>query len=198
MEVLHYFSVPKTIVSDNERGLLCPTVLNYLQTLGIKLYNTPTQKSEVNGQVERFHSTFLEIYRCLKTEYPTFKDTELVPITVDRYNNSVHSVTNRKPVDIFFNRTSRTNYQGLVDFKQQTLEDVKGLIAFNQESTNFYKNKLRTKPLSYNQGDKIFVANRQIKTKEKQRYKPEVVQEDRRVTVKTRSGKTFHKSDLRN
>jgi len=49
------------IVSDNERSLLCPTVLNYLRSLGIELYHTPTQKSEVNGQVERFHSTFMEM-----------------------------------------------------------------------------------------------------------------------------------------
>lgn len=84
VEALHYFTVPRVLVSDNERGLLCPTVLNYLRTLGIGLYNTPTQKSEVNGQIERFHSTFLEIYRCLKSEHPDFKFNELVAIAVDR------------------------------------------------------------------------------------------------------------------
>jgi len=106
-EVLHYFTAPKTIVSDNERGLLCPTVLNYLQSLGITVYYTPSQKSKVNGQVERFHSTFLEIYRCLKNDNRNMKVIELVFIAVDRYNNSIHSVTNRKPVDIFLNRNSR-------------------------------------------------------------------------------------------
>jgi len=54
-------TAPRMIVSDNERSLLCPTVLNYLRSLGIELYHTPTQKSEVNGQVERFHSTFMEM-----------------------------------------------------------------------------------------------------------------------------------------
>jgi len=118
-EVLHYFTAPKTMVSDNERGLLCPTVLNYLQSLGIAVYYTPPQKSEVNAQIERFHSTFLEIYRCLKNDNPNLKVMELVFIAVDRYNNSVHSVTNHKPVDIFFDRASRINYQGLTNFKNK-------------------------------------------------------------------------------
>jgi len=110
-EVLHYFSALNTMVSDNERGLLCPTVLNYLQSLGIAVYYTPSQKSEVNGQIERSHSTFLEIYRCLKNDNPNLKVMELVFIAVDRYNNSVHSFTNHKPVDIFFDRASRINYK---------------------------------------------------------------------------------------
>lgn len=89
VEALHYFTAPRVLVSDNERGLLCPTVLNYLRSLDINLYYAPTQKSEVNGQVERFHSTFyVEIYRCLKNELPTFKPVELVPIAVDRYNSN--------------------------------------------------------------------------------------------------------------
>jgi len=29
LDALHYFTAPRIIVSDNERGLLCPTVLNY-------------------------------------------------------------------------------------------------------------------------------------------------------------------------
>jgi len=81
-------------------------VLKYLQSLGITVFYTPSQKSEVNGQVERFHSTFLEIYLCLKNDNRNLKVTELVFIAVDRYNHSIHSVTNSKPVDIFFNRTS--------------------------------------------------------------------------------------------
>lgn len=198
VEALHYFTAPKVLVSDNERGLLCPTVLNYLRSLDINLYYAPTQKSEVNGQVERFHSTFLEIYRCLKTELPTFKPVELVPIAVDRYNTSVHSVTNRKPADIFFDRSSRINYQGLTDFRQQTLEDIRGLIEHKQTRTNMARNKARNEPKSYEPGDEVFVANKQIKTKEKPRFRAERVQEDNKVTIRTRSGKTFHKTDLRN
>jgi len=197
-EVLHYFSAPKTLVSDNERGLLCPTVLNYLQSLGISVYYTPSQKSEVNGQIERFHSTFLEIYRCLKNDRPNLKVMELVFIAVDRYNNSVHSVINRKPVDIFFNRTSRINYQGLTNFKEKTQEDIRGLLLHKQKMSTARLNKTRTQPVKYDQGNVVYVSNKQIKSKDKQRYKPEEVEGDGRVTIKTKSGKLIHKSHLRN
>lgn len=46
---LYYLTIPKLLVSDNKKGLLCPTVLNYLRTLFVELYYTLDQKSEVNG-----------------------------------------------------------------------------------------------------------------------------------------------------
>lgn len=95
-----------------------------------------------------------------------------MPIAVDRYNNSVHSVTNRKPVGMIFNRSSRINYQGLAYFKEQTLEDTRGLIQHKQSLINHSRNKKRAEPIQYVQGDKVFVANKQIKTNEKQHFRP--------------------------
>lgn len=51
------------------QNIQIPTVLNYLRELQIELYYKPTHKSEVNGQIERFHSTFLEI-PLLKVRIP--------------------------------------------------------------------------------------------------------------------------------
>lgn len=198
VEVLHYFTVPRLLVSDKDRGRLCPTVLNYLRTLGVELNYTPTQKSEINVQIERFNSTFLEIYRCFKCEHPGFKNNELVAIAVDRYNNCVHSVINKKPADLFFDRSARINYQGFNDFRTQVLEDVRGLVEIRQGFANATHNKTRSDPISYSQDDIVFVANKQIKTKENQRLKAEEVEENRNVTIKAKTGKIFHKSDLRN
>lgn len=114
------------------------------------------------------------------------------------YNNSIHSVTNNKPADLFFDRSARINYQGLTNFRTKALEGVRGMIEYRQEFANAAHNKTRKEPLLYNVGDKIFVANKQIKTKEKQRFKAEEIAEDRRVTVKTKKDKILHKSDLRN
>jgi len=60
-------------------------------------------------------------------------------------------MTNKKPVDFFFNRSSRINYQGLSDFKQLTLEDIRGLIEHKQTFTNNVRNKNRSDPISYKQ-----------------------------------------------
>ena len=107
IEILNYFSAPRILVTDNERGFISPIVMDVIQQLGVKVYLTPVGRSEVNGQVERFHSTLLEIYRCLKAEHEGLGVKELIMLTTDRYNNTVHSVTNKKPVDIFFNRAER-------------------------------------------------------------------------------------------
>lgn len=122
---------------------------------------------------------------------------ELAPIVVDRYNNSVHSVKNKRPVDIFFDRTSKINYQGLSDFKRKTLEDVRGLIEHKQTMAGSNLNKNRSRPLEYGPGETVFIRNKQIKTKEKPRFTAEEIQENRVVTIKTKSGKAFHKSDIR-
>lgn len=104
IKVLHYFTVPKILVTDNERSFLSPLIESLIKSLGIKLYLTPVQRSEVNGQVERLHSTIIEIYRCLRVEYPNLSVKELIEVCVDRYNNTIHSTTKKRPCDLFLNR----------------------------------------------------------------------------------------------
>lgn len=195
---LHYFTVPRALVMDNERGFLTPLVINYIRSLGIEIYQTPTQRSEVNGQVERLHSTLIEIYRCLCKEIPRLTPEERVAITVDRYNNTIHSVTKRKPADIFLNRTARINYQELSNFRERTYDDIKALLLHEQETRNARNNKTRSPPHDFTIGDEMFISNKQIKSKEKPIYKKEIVSQDRNVTVITQSGKKFHKSDIKN
>jgi len=152
----------------------------------------------VNGQIERFHSTFLEIYRCLKQQHSSFSIDELVSISVDRYNNSIHSVTKRKPVDIFFNRCTSIDLQKMVELRQKKHEDIRGLLQRSQEVSNHNKNRNRSAPKTYQAGQEVFVVNKQIKSKDKRRFNKETVDQDRVVTVKTRSGKILHKSHLKN
>jgi len=49
------------------------------------------------------------------------------------------------------------------------------------------RNNSRNERKSYGPEDKVFVANKQIKTKEKARFRCEKVQEDNKVSVRTRS-----------
>lgn len=101
-------------------------------------------------------------------------------------------MTNNKPADLFFDRSARINYQGLTNFRKKVLEDVSVLIKYGKGLTNEAHNKTRSKPTSYNQGDKIFVVNKQIKTKEKPRFRAENISLDRNVTVKTKTGNNSH------
>jgi len=198
IKILHYFTAPRIMVTDNEGGFLSPLVQNYLESLGIKIYRTPSQRSEVNGQVERFHSTFMEIFRCIKEDFKDLKFKELVSIAVDRYNNSVHSVTNRKPSDIFFNRSERINFQKLLDFKAKVNNDLRAEIRRKQSLQLLTHNKKRQSPNDFKKGDIIYVKNKQIKGKHKALYNKEIVAKNNSTTVITKSGKKIYKAHIRN
>lgn len=188
-KVLHYFTVPKILVTDNERSFLSPIIMNFIRMLDIKLYQTPVHRSEVNGQVERFHSTILEIYRCLKAEYKGLRLKELLNIAVDRYNNTVHSVTKKKPSDIFFNRSSRINFQDLVNFRAKVNNDLRVEIERKQKADNKRRNAKKTSPKKYKKGDIVYTAFKRIQGKSKPLFRKEVVAKDNKVTIVTSTGR---------
>lgn len=197
-KVLHYFTVPRMVVLDNEKGFLTPTILNFIRSLNIEIYFTPVQRSEVNGQIERFHSTLIEIYRCLSRETKNMGTKDMINLAVDRYNNTIHSVTRRKPSDVFFNRSERFNYQNLVNFRDQVNQDIRGLIEHNQKATNDRLNKTRSDPANLAEGAEVIIRNKQIKPKHKALYRKHEVSDNNRVTLKTTTGKKFHKAHVKN
>lgn len=198
IKLIHFFSAPRILVMDNEGSFISPIVLNYIEGLGIETYFAPPQKSEVNGTIERVHSTVIEMLRCLHEEYPDYTLKELVNITVDRYNNTVHSVTRKKPVDIFFGRTERINYQNLANFKEVVNNDLRKEIARNQKIQLYRQNAKKKKPKNYSSGDIVFKKNKQIKSKDKPLFVKQVVGKDNNVTITTTENKRIHKSHLKN
>lgn len=198
IKVLHFFTAPKILVTDNEASFISPIISNYIKTLGIQLYLTPTQKSEVNGTIERVHSTIIELTRCLRREYPDLTMKEIINIAVDRYNNTIHSVTKKKPSDVFLGRTQRINYQNLVDFQTKVNEDLTELIRRNQKNKINRENNNRNKPKKYQPGDIVFAAVKRRDGKQKPIYTKEQVAKDNRVTILTESGKRIHKSQIKN
>lgn len=198
IKMVHFFTAPLTLVTDNEKGFLSPIVLNLIKNLGIKLYLTPSHRSEVNGQIERVHSTVLEIYRCLREEYKDLSVKELVYVAVDRYNNTIHSVINKKPSDVFFNRSQRINYQSLLNIRQKINNDLRGIIRKNMDARNARKNLKRVVPKKYRKGEVVYVATKGIKSKNKPLYRKEIVAKDNKVTITTESGKKIHKAHLKN
>lgn len=197
-KILHYFTVPEMIVIDNERSFMSPIILNYIKTLGITIYNTPSQKSEVNGTIERVHSTIIELVRCLNKEYQELSQKEIIYLAVDRYNNTIHSVIKAKPSDIFFGRSSKTDYQNLIAARTKVDNELSERIRENQQTRLSRENKEKDTPKPYKTGQTIYVRDKQIKAKHKPIYKKEVVLRNNRVTITTASGKKIHKSHIKN
>jgi hypothetical protein len=198
IKALHYYTVPKLIVMANERSLVSPIIIDYLKILGVEVYLTPSQRSEVNGTIERVHSTVIEIVRCLQDEYKDLTTKELINIAVDRYNNSIHSVTQQKPSDIFLGRIQRINYQKLADFQNKINEDLIERLKRSQETKLARENTNRSEPKTFELGDTIYTANKQIKSKDKPKFRRETVAEDNNVTITTTSGRRIHKAQIKN
>lgn len=95
-DMLFYFGVPKSVIMDNEKSFNSASILFFLH---------PPYTSGSNGQVERFHSTFTEIMRCLKAQDPSINFEELVEKAVTEYNHSIHSTIKKNRLMYFLEET---------------------------------------------------------------------------------------------
>lgn len=195
-ELLFFYGVPKFVVIDNEKSLNSASITFMMHDqLNIEVFQTPSYKSEVNGQVERFHSTLSEIMRCLKTDGIHRSFEELLERTVYEYNSSVHSTINRKPIDIFYGRNVSTDPDQFERCRHETIERLRA----KQEKDITYHNKKRQPEKDYEVGQTIYVKhNKRHGSKLTIRYKKEIVQENKPSVVITKSGRTIHKSNIRN
>lgn len=195
-ELLFFYGVPKNVVMDNEPSLNSPSILFMMKDdLKINIFTTPSYRSEPNGQIERFHSTLGEIMRCLKEEGTCRDFDELLEKSVNEYNHSIHTTTNRKPVDLFFGRTVDFSPQ---DYETTRLTNVERLKR-KQEKDLAYHNKNKKPAKEYVPGQLVYVkTNKRLGTKLSNRFKEEVVKENRGTTIVTESGRVIHKSHIRN
>ena len=165
-ELLTLISVPEMIVLDNEPALKSSIIRLKLQELNVTVYETPTGRSEVNGQIERFHSTLIEIYRCLKTDGNTDSVKSRINLSVERYNNSIHSAIGMTPHEALFGR--KKMYQHPSDVEVQKEKD-NGLILSKllkkQEHSRKLQNRKLKSPIEYEQGEVVLLKNKQIISK---------------------------------
>uniref|UniRef100_A0A034VW72 Retrovirus-related Pol polyprotein from transposon gypsy n=1 Tax=Bactrocera dorsalis TaxID=27457 RepID=A0A034VW72_BACDO len=170
------------LMTDNESifvGIGTTALLNKLQ---IKHEKTANNHSTSNAQVERLHSTILEIARTLANDRTTTTEEEIFS-AVKEYNRTIHSVIKEKPVDLFFNQ-------------KEINEKVKNNIEKNQERMLEYHNKKRSqkdfKPVQ------IIYEKSSRRQKYNKRYIKHIVKENKENTVLTTKNKLIHKDNIRN
>lgn len=195
-EILLAFGVPKIVVFDNERSFISSPITFMLENqFKIQTFTSPPYTNTANGQIERFHSTLSEIMRCIKSEKVYDSFSELLDMSVYEYNNSIHSTTNKKPSELFFGLRETTNPE------QTELERQKNIARLKekQESDLSYHNKNKTPAKDYAPGDQIFVRiNKRLGNKLSPRYRKEIVKLNKNSVVISQSGKTIHKSLIKN
>lgn len=195
-DILFSFCIPENVVIDNEGALRSISLTTMMEDeLQIKVYKTPPYKSEVNGQIERPHSTLTEIMRCLREEQPTRSFQELLEKAVYEYNLTIHSTTGKKPAELFLGKINRANPEDLEKIRTNNIEKLKN----KQQKDIEQHNKKRLPMKTYEIGESIYVKmNKRLGSKLTPRYRQEIVKEDRHTTVLTESGKVVHKSHIKN
>lgn len=193
-EHIRIFGRPHTIVCDQEPSFTSLDFIGFLGDLGISIHHA--SNSQANGIVERFHSTLIELYRTLKTKYPNKPVTETMNILTDIYNNTIHSVTKRKPRDLIFNSSNATDVEELQKAADNLQSAVKvQLQRAKQKFDEKHENKQQPPELAMNDIKYVKITQRQ--TKDKDPYKTVKVKSNNTMTFEDTNNVKIHKNRLK-
>jgi len=121
-----------------------------LNNFNITIANASPLHSTSNGQVERFHSTLVEISRCLKVDKLIDDTIELILLATTAYNRTVHSITNKKPVDIIHSTPIELE------------SEIRERIRETQDKTREQANKTKAHR-EYQVSDKVWFFNQTVR-----------------------------------
>lgn len=170
----------KQLITDNEAILVSNAAKVIYRKYNITHITAPVQHSTSNGQVERTHSTLIEIIRCLSKQNNTNSSEEIYNAAKE-YNRTIHSVTGEKPVDV------NQNPNGYERIKEKLLANQKTILA--------YHNKKRINK-KYEPNEVIYVKGNR-RRKDANAYVKHVVKMDLKDTVLTTKDKIIHKDSIR-
>lgn len=133
------FKSPQLIVTDHETTFRSLNFQEFLQTLGTSIEYASS--SESNGQVERAHSTMIEIFNTNKHKFPNYATKTIVNLCANFYNNTVQSTSTFTPNEIIFNETGNaTDPEQLQkiyeELKKKTLAKQNKILKDNQNREN--------------------------------------------------------------
>lgn len=139
---IQYLGKPKKIVTDNEFDIV--VIKQFLLENNIDIHFTTPYKKTGNSDVERLHLTLNEHMRLYNADPNNF-DTiqENVYKAIVCYNNTIHSTTNIRPIDLFNNILCHEDISKLSEKlvrNKQTLNAKQDNINESNFSNIFVKN----------------------------------------------------------
>lgn len=148
------FGIPKIIISDNGTNFCSKEIEEFYKIMGIQHRKCSIYYPQSNGLLERVHRTLKESISSLSEK--TFEWSERLLTFKIYYNNSVHSVTNFAPSELFFGRTlniplDMNNEPKLTDepiiYHKNIIEHIKNIkeIFAKNENNYFEKNENKIK-----------------------------------------------------
>lgn len=207
-----HHGAPTTIVMDNGSELKNSVVQEFLKLHQIHPHYITVNNSQSNGSIERLHSTLIELLRIIKEKDKNSTNIlNQMPYAILSYNNSIHSATKQKPIDVInghlntkdplnidINEKFINNY--IENHRDKTLEIYKNLnenLAKKKQATIEKHNEKRHEPLTYKPGTTIY---RKITSNNRNKLTPKFskdqVIQNRKIKITTHR-KTLHKQNLR-
>lgn len=184
-DILLKYKTPTTLVMDGEKSFMTGELVNFYNMHKITPYVTATGRSEMNGTVERFHSTLLELYRITKTEQPNIPVPDAIQLSLQKYNSSIHSSTKFTPIEVIL-PSSRT---------PEIIEKVYQNLQQTQKNALEHHNKNR-KHIHIDENQDAYETTRQ-RLKHKKRYKKIKITNVNKSTITTDDGRKVHKDDIK-
>lgn len=191
-KLLTYFThhgVPEMIISDNGGEFKNAIVQEMLELHKVQVHFTSSQHPESNGIAERFHSTIIEHIRILNNRKEFKQESINIKIlyALLAYNNTIHSSTNMKPVEIINGHLCNTDTfninlekQMLTNYVNNHKEKIELMYKKVNETIQALKEK-NIERANRNREDppvlpqEVFVRDRQKQTKTKNKYKKEQI-----------------------
>lgn len=189
-KLLDFFShhgICKQIISDNGGEFKNTVVQQLLALHKVETHFISAQHPESNGIVERFHSTIIEHIRLLnnRQEFKNDPISTKVKYAIIAYNNTTHSATKLKPMDVInghfepndpfemdIEKMLCTSYVSEHKSKlKHVYQNIAQRLQENKEKviSKLNKNREETPKIP----EKVFVQNKQKQSKTKDKYKPE-------------------------
>lgn len=206
---MSHHGLPKLIITDNGTEFKNEIIADFADLHGIKTHYTTPLHPNSNGIVERFNSTLLEHIRIIKAESNKIPLCDVIPYAILGYNNSIHSVTKMKPLEIItghlevndpfnvkLNKDFMTDY--ILQHKKKLnlmYEQIHEQMVTNKQKIIEKRNLTKEKPPDIDITNPIFVKKSQ-RNKTAPRYKKDIALGQSKNKIYTHKSK-FHKQQLK-
>ena len=184
------FRAPEKLVTDHETTFRSIDFQNFTQSLGTQLEFASS--SESNGQVERAHSTIIELFNTNKYKFPRCTTKTIINACVSLYNHTIHSTTSYSPNEIIYNETNHPSSQ------EQMEKIYKNLIENSssaQEKITKNNNKRETAPI-IEEGKEVFIIPN-IRSKKQERATGAIAKSVKEKTFKINNNIKRNKNKIK-
>lgn len=181
---------PRLLITDHENTFRSIGFQEYVRS-----FNTTIEyasSSESNGQIERAHSTVIELFNTNKHKFPNTNTKTIVRSCVALYNDTIHSSTSFTPNEIIFNVSDELPSS---EQRDKIYRELKEYSKFKQEQIT-KMNEKKEDPPEVEEGQKVYIIPN-IRAKKSPRAVEQEARDVQEKTFKIEGGVKRNKSKIK-